>query len=273
MPARIIRMTGGPKRPNKAASEPGSPAAREPNMTEKFTMLGPGRTWHSASCSLNSSALIQPRSWTITRRDQASTPPKPQTAIFAKPRNSSRGVGTSRPGGNGGGGHGAASESVWFAVRRRGVENRSPRGWRLPTEPPWVYLRRRTRARPNIAHPARGPGRRNEASECSFFVNLLGLYKGCRRKPDMAINGRRNKPFGPGGSTRRLHPSPDISNSGRALGWGGGEIGSTRVVKGVFLLGMVPPLSGHLHSCERQLCSGCSGRVSGLKDRSEALAS
>ena len=27
----------------------------------------------------------------------------------------------------------------------------------------------------------------------------------CRRKPAMAINGRRNKPFGPGGSTRRLH--------------------------------------------------------------------
>src|SRR5882762_3786904 len=71
MPATIIRMTGGPSRPNRAASEPASPAAREPNMTEKFTMLGPGKTWHSASSSLNSSGLIQPRSWTITRRDQA----------------------------------------------------------------------------------------------------------------------------------------------------------------------------------------------------------
>jgi len=32
-------------------------------------------------------------------------------------------------------------------------------------------------------------------------------------------------------------------------------------VKGVLLLGMVPPLSGQIHSCERQLCSGCSGCV------------
>jgi len=32
-------------------------------------------------------------------------------------------------------------------------------------------------------------------------------------------------------------------------------------VKGALLLGMVPPLSGQLCSCEWQLCSGCSGRV------------
>src|SRR5712691_11015153 len=43
-------------------------------------------------------------------------------------------------------------------------------------------------------------------------------------------------------------------------------------VKGVLLLGMVPPLSGRTHSCKRQLCSACSGRVSGLKYRTEALA-
>jgi hypothetical protein len=30
----------------------------------------------------------------------------------------------------------------------------------------------------------------------------------CRGNPAMAINGRRNKPIGPGGSTRRLHQSP-----------------------------------------------------------------
>ena len=39
----------------------------------------------------------------------------------------------------------------------------------------------------------------------------------------MAINGHRNKPIGPGGGTRRLHPSPSP-----AAGFGGGEIGSTR---------------------------------------------
>ena len=42
-------------------------------------------------------------------------------------------------------------------------------------------------------------------------------------QPAMAINGRRNKPFGPGGSTRRLHPSP------AGTGFGGAEPGSTRV--------------------------------------------
>ncbi len=44
----------------------------------------------------------------------------------------------------------------------------------------------------------------------------------CRGNPAMAINGRRNKPIGPGGSTRRLHQSP------ASTGFGGGEIGSTR---------------------------------------------
>src|SRR5256885_1354717 len=57
----------------------------------------------------------------------------------------------------------------------------------------------------------------------SSFLNLPRLYWRCRRKPDMAINGRRNKPFGPGGSTRRLHPSP------ASTGFGGAELGSTRV--------------------------------------------
>ena len=42
-----------------------------------------------------------------------------------------------------------------------------------------------------------------------------------------AINGHRNKSFGPGGSTRRLHPSPFMR-----AGFGGGEIGSTGDPKG-----------------------------------------
>jgi hypothetical protein len=57
----------------------------------------------------------------------------------------------------------------------------------------------------------------------SSFLNLPRLYWERRRKPDMAINGRCNKPFGPGGGTRRLHPSP------ARTGFGGAEIGSTRV--------------------------------------------
>ncbi len=95
-------------------------------------------------------------------------------------------------------------------------------------------------------------------SRCSFFVNFLGLYSSGRRKPAMAINGRRNKPIGPGGSTRRLH-----------------QRGRTRIdegVKGALLPGMVPTLLGQTHSCQRQLCSGCSGCVSGLKYRTEVPA-
>src|SRR5437660_8914190 len=78
----------------------------------------------------------------------------------------------------------------------------------------------------------RSPGLGNVSHETSrsaslvrqraFFVNHSPLYWERRRKPAMAINGRRNKPFGPGGGTRRLHPSP------ARPGLGGGETGSTR---------------------------------------------
>jgi len=54
--------------------------------------------------------------------------------------------------------------------------------------------------------PPPSPRKRGEG-DGSFVGNLLRLYSFCWRKPAMAINGRRNKPFGPGGSTRRLHQS------------------------------------------------------------------
>ena len=56
----------------------------------------------------------------------------------------------------------------------------------------------------------------------------------------MAINGRRNKPFGPGGSTRRLHQNPAPASAGLRRGRNRIDEG----VKGALLLGMVPPLSG-----------------------------
>ena len=68
----------------------------------------------------------------------------------------------------------------------------------------------------------------------------LAPYIGGAGSPAMEINGRRNKPFGPGGSTRRLHPSPPVN--------GGLRRGRNRIdegVKGEFFLGMVPPLSGY----------------------------
>ena len=71
----------------------------------------------------------------------------------------------------------------------------------------------------------------------SFFAGHCRLYSACRRKPAMAINGRRNKPFGPGGSTRRLHQSPSPSMVG------GFRRGRNRIdegVKDVLLPEMVP---------------------------------
>jgi hypothetical protein len=117
-------------------------------------------------------------------------------------------------------------------------------------------------AGPPEAMPFRQPPKALEKRKIrSFFINLQRLYWECRGNPAMAINRRRNKPFGPGGSTRRLHPSPVQAGFRR---------GRTRIdegVKGALLLGMVPPLSGQSTSCKRQLCSGCSGRVSGLKNQ------
>jgi hypothetical protein len=98
-----------------------------------------------------------------------------------------------------------------------------------------------------------------------FSLRFRAYIRRCRREPAMAINGRRNKPFGPGGSTRRLHQgiSGQKSDHHRPLTPNPCR-GRNRIdegVKGVLLLGMVPPLSGRIHSCQRQLCSGCPGRV------------
>src|SRR3954454_19457851 len=94
----VAITAGGPTSPAKAATPPATPRKREPNTTDKLTMFGPGRKWHSAKVSLNSSAVIQ-RCWsTIPRRAQTKTPPKPASDILAKAANSS-----SRPGGGGGG--------------------------------------------------------------------------------------------------------------------------------------------------------------------------
>ena len=106
-----------------------------------------------------------------------------------------------------------------------------------------------------------------------FFPQPIALILGVPgATPAMAINGRRNKPFGPGGSTRRLHPSPHPTLPRKREGIKGGGLrwGRNRIdegVKDVLLLGMVPPLSGQLYSCQRQLCSGCSGCVSGLTNQ------
>lgn len=108
-----------------------------------------------------------------------------------------------------------------------------------------------------------GPDGKSIAPALSF--PLAFPYIEAAGSPAMEINSRRNKPFGPGGSTRRLHQSRtsrelDVlrARPGR-LWWGRNRIDEG--VKGVLFPGIVPPLSGYCNSCQRQLCSGCSGCV------------
>ena len=72
--------------------------------------------------------------------------------------------------------------------------------------------------------------------------------------PAMAINAVRNRRSGPGGGARRLHQS--LTPVGVAYG---GDLGSTRVVKGQFLPGMVPPLPGQITSANDNVAlrAGC----------------
>ncbi len=74
---------------------------------------------------------------------------------------------------------------------------------------------------------------------------LRPIFRALSARAAMAINGHRNKSFGPGGGTRRLHPSPF-----RRAGFGGGEIGSTGDPKDDLSPGMIPPLSGQTYRCE-----------------------
>ena len=210
------------------------PRKRDPNTTLRLTMLGPGRKWHSAKVSLNSSAVIQ-RCWSTMRAAPRPARRRSRRATFWRRRRNS----SSRPGGVG-------AESG-RDIRRRHGGRRRIRGHGRDLE-------RRPRPRPSAVHSGVLPS-----------LKLAAYIQGAG-KPAMAINGRRNKPFGPGGSTRRLHQSPPSS--------GGFRRGRNRIdegVKVVLLPGMVPPLSGQCNSCQRQLCSGCSGCVSGLKNQSEAL--
>ena len=112
---------------------------------------------------------------------------------------------------------------------------------RRPAANPETWPRFRTarpaQAKPGSACVPRPFGR--VAFHGTVFLNLCP-YIGGAGSPAMEINGRRNKPFGPGGSTRRLHQSPAASR-------GGFRRGRNRIdegVKGVLFLGMVPPLSG-----------------------------
>src|SRR6266513_3570116 len=92
-------------------------------------------------------------------------------------------------------------------------------------------------------HPFKLPGEPVPVPKCpvwALFFSTFAPYIEGAGSPAMEINCRRNKPFGPGGSTRRLHPSPQ-----RLRGFRRGRNRIDEGVKGVFFLGMVPPLSGY----------------------------
>src|SRR6266478_2194599 len=89
VPAAIISTTDGPSSPTRQASAPGMPRIRLPNTAQRLTMLGPGRNWHNARRSLNSSAVIQPLFSTSIRRAHANTPPKLDIDTPAKVRHNS----------------------------------------------------------------------------------------------------------------------------------------------------------------------------------------
>src|SRR5262249_51582373 len=67
------------------------------------------------------------------------------------------------------------------------------------------------------SRPAVGPAPAlSRSAVCAYIGNR-------RREPAMAINGRRNKPIGPGGSTRRLHPRPMPMLALAAWAWVGAK--------------------------------------------------
>src|SRR5664279_6643165 len=191
----VTMTTGGPTSPAKAAMLPGTPRKRDPNTTLRLTMFGPGRKWHSAKVSLNSSAVIH-RCWsTMPRRAKASTPPKPDSDILANAANSAN-----RPGGAGIGRSGTAMAAGGESGGMDQDLERAPR-----------------QGQPNSACSAA------ECPQTGLFFSTFAPHIEGAGSPAMEINCRRNKPFGPGGSTRRLHQSPSQN-----AGFGGGEPGSTR---------------------------------------------
>src|SRR5215210_4803317 len=130
----------------------------------------------------------------MLRRAQTSTPPKPASDILANAMNNAIRLGGADVGSSGtlvvaGGESGDMSQDL----EREKVQDQPNSGCSGSKTP---------------LHP--------------LFFSTFAPYIGRAGSPAMEINCRRNKPFGPGGSTRRLHQSPTPA------GFGGGETGSTR---------------------------------------------
>ncbi len=107
---------------------------------------------------------------------------------------------------------------------------------------------------PAIVARFRAHALRNRPKAALFFSTFAPYIEGAG-SPAMEINCRRNKPFGPGGSTRRLHPSPPK----RRVSAGANQ--DRRGRKGRVFSRYGSAVIGLCNSCKRQLCSGCSGCV------------
>src|SRR3954451_8787985 len=93
----------------------------------------------------------------------------------------------------------------------------------------------------------------------TLFFSTFSPYIRDAGSPAMEINCRRNKPFGPGGSTRRLHQNPSAWHDVRRVSAGANQ--DRRGRKGRVFSRYGSAVIGLCNSCKRQLCSGCSGCV------------
>src|SRR5882762_2915041 len=180
----------------------------------------------------------------MPRRAQTSTPPKPASDILANATNSAI-----RPGGVDVADSGISGAGTATRGRIRGHGRDLER-----------RLRKANRYS-SYSTPKRGVRGPNGPPRALFFSTFAPYIEGAG-SPAMEIKCRRNKPFGPGGSTRRLHPSPPPS--ARVLA---GAKQDRRGRKGRVFSRYGSAVIGLRNSCKRQLCSGCSGRVSGLKNQ------
>src|SRR5215813_5691579 len=128
----------------------------------------------------------------MPRRAKASTPPTPASDIFANARNNviTPGGGVLAGAGRSGTGAAAGGDSRDISGSKSPVGHRPRQFGVFPRDFQCFWSRMRP------------------WQPLSF--QRFARYIGGAGSPAMEINRRRNKPFGPGGGTRRLHQSPTV---------------------------------------------------------------
>src|SRR3954447_280576 len=189
----VMISVGGSNSPAKAAMPPAIPRSRAPNTIERLTMLGPGRTGQEMA---ERKSLVE-----FVRRHPAvllddGLPGEYQDPSEARQR------------------HPGEGQEQREQARRNGAD-----GWTVRLVISLWGSRcgilghvRSLERRPARGQACREPiprEPRNGRSKHLLF-ETFAPYIGSAGSPAMEINGRRNKPFGPGGGTRRLHQSPPV---------------------------------------------------------------